>query len=104
MAYIFKYIQDNHRVTIDDGYEVISEVSFGAIVRHTSFQLPLSPNLFKITTELLLVMDRKSYLRFIWHHCLWYRVTWRGQIEVRHISEGRNLETLRVLRVPPPEN
>ena len=24
----------------------------------------LSPNLFKITTELLLMMDRKSYMRF----------------------------------------
>ena len=25
---------------------------------------PISPNLFKITTELLLVMDRKSYMKF----------------------------------------
>ena len=25
------------------------------------FQLPISPNLLKITTELLLMMDRKSY-------------------------------------------
>ena len=32
MAYISKSIQDNHRVTIDDGYKVIYEVSFGAIV------------------------------------------------------------------------
>ena len=24
----------------------------------------ISPNLFKITTELLLMMDRKSYMRF----------------------------------------
>ena len=31
---------------------------------------------------------------FIWHHCLWPGVTWRGQIEVRHISEGHNFETL----------
>ena len=28
------------------------------------FQWPISPNLFKITTELLLVMDRKSYTTF----------------------------------------
>ena len=32
MAYISKSIQDNHRVTIGDGWEVIYEVSFGAIV------------------------------------------------------------------------
>ena len=32
MAYISKSIQDNHRVTIGDGQEVIYEVSFGAIV------------------------------------------------------------------------
>ena len=31
---------------------------------HTSFQWPISPNLFKITTELLLVMGRKSYMMF----------------------------------------
>ena len=28
---------------------------------HTGFQWPISPNLFKITTELLLMIDRKSY-------------------------------------------
>ena len=27
---------------------------------HTGFQWPISPNIFKITTELLLMMDRKS--------------------------------------------
>ena len=32
MAYISKSIQDNHRVTIDDGWEVIYKVSFGTIV------------------------------------------------------------------------
>ena len=32
MAYISKSIQDNHRVTIGDGQEVMHEVSFGAIV------------------------------------------------------------------------
>ena len=32
MAYISKSIQDNHRVTIDGGLEVIYDVSFGAIV------------------------------------------------------------------------
>ena len=30
----------------------------------TRFQWPISPNLFKRTTELLLMMDRKSYMRF----------------------------------------
>ena len=30
-GYISKSIQDNHRVTIDDGYEVIYEVSFGGV-------------------------------------------------------------------------
>ena len=50
-------------------------MSFGAIVfdlecpgkvnpGHTGFQWPISPNLFKITTELLLMMDRKSYMNF----------------------------------------
>ena len=29
---ISKFIQDNHKVTIDDGKEVIYEVSFGTIV------------------------------------------------------------------------
>ena len=33
-------------------------------IQVTGFQWPISPNLFKITTELLLVMDRKSYIRF----------------------------------------
>ena len=32
MAYISISIQNNHRVAVDDGYEVIYEVSFGAIV------------------------------------------------------------------------
>ena len=32
---------------------------------HLGFQWPISPNIFKITTELLLVMDRKSYMRFL---------------------------------------
>ena len=27
------------------------------------FQWPISPNLFKITTKLLLMMDRKSYMK-----------------------------------------
>ena len=31
---------------------------------HTGSQWPISPNIFKITTELLLVMHRKSYMRF----------------------------------------
>ena len=55
--------------------EIIYEVSFGAIVfdlewpwkvnpGHTGFQWPISPSPFKITTELLLMMDRKSYMRF----------------------------------------
>ena len=30
-------------------------------IQVTGFQWPVSPNLFKITTELLLMMDRKSY-------------------------------------------
>ena len=33
-------------------------------IQVTGFQWPISPNLFKITTELLLVMDRRSYMRF----------------------------------------
>ena len=37
------------------------------------------------------MMDRKSYMRF---HLAQLSVTLKGQIEVRHISEGRNLETL----------
>ena len=31
---------------------------------HTDSQWPISQNIFKIITELLLVMDRKSYMRF----------------------------------------
>ena len=31
---------------------------------HTGFQWTISPNLFKITTELLLAMDRKSSMKF----------------------------------------
>ena len=30
-------------------------------IKVTVFQWPISPNLFKTTTELILVMDRKSY-------------------------------------------
>ena len=30
----------------------------------TGFQWPISQNLFKITTELLLMVDRKSYMMF----------------------------------------
>ena len=59
-------------------------------IQVTGFQWPISPNLVKITTELLLMMDRKSCMRF---H-LAPLVTMTGQIEVRHISEGRNLVTL----------
>ena len=33
-------------------------------IQVTGCQWPISTNLFKKTTELLLVMDRKSYLRF----------------------------------------
>ena len=33
-------------------------------IQVTGFQWPISPNLFKITTELILMMDRKSYMRF----------------------------------------
>ena len=33
-------------------------------IQVTGFQWSISPNLFKITTELLLMMDRKSYMRF----------------------------------------
>ena len=33
-------------------------------IQVTGFQWPTSPNLFKITTELLLMMDRKSYMKF----------------------------------------
>ena len=66
---------------------------------HTSFQWPISPNLFKITTELLVVMDRKSYMRF---HLAPLSLTLSDiersiqvtQIEVRHILEGRNMEPL----------
>ena len=32
MGYISKSIQDNHRITIDDGQEVMYEVSYGTIV------------------------------------------------------------------------
>ena len=60
-------------------------------IQMTGFQWPLSPNLFKITTKLLLMMNRKSYMKF---HLAPLSLTWRGQIEVRHISEDCNLETL----------
>ena len=30
----------------------------------TGFQWPISPNQLKVTTELLLMIDRKSYMRF----------------------------------------
>ena len=33
-------------------------------IQVTGFQWPISLNLFKITTELLLVTDRKSYMKF----------------------------------------
>ena len=33
-------------------------------IQVTGFQWPISQNLFKITIELLLVMDRKSYMKF----------------------------------------
>ena len=33
-------------------------------IQVTCFQWPRFTNLFKITTELLLMMDRKSYMRF----------------------------------------
>ena len=33
-------------------------------IQVTGFHWPISPNLFKITTELLLMMDRKSDMRF----------------------------------------
>ena len=33
-------------------------------IQVTCFQWPISPNLFKITTELLLMMDRKSCMKF----------------------------------------
>ena len=33
-------------------------------IQVTGFQWPIFPNLFKITTELLLVMDNKSYMKF----------------------------------------
>ena len=44
--------------------------------------------------QLLLMMDRKSYMRFHFGTIVFDLVTWRGQIEVRHISQGCNLETL----------
>ena len=47
--------------------------------------------LIKITTKLLLMMDRKSYMKF---HLALLSLTWRRQVKVRHISEGCNLETL----------
>ena len=34
-------------------------------IQVTGFQWPISPNILKITTELLLVMDRKSYMRLL---------------------------------------
>ena len=33
-------------------------------IQVTGLQWPISPNLFKITTELLLMMDMKSHMRF----------------------------------------
>ena len=33
-------------------------------IKVTPFQWPISPNLFTITTELLLMMDRKLYMKF----------------------------------------
>ena len=33
-------------------------------IQVTCFQWPISPNLLKITTELLLMMDRNSYMTF----------------------------------------
>ena len=36
-------------------------------------------------------MDRKSYMKF---HLAPLSLTLKGQFEVRHISEGRHLETL----------
>ena len=41
--------------------------------------------------QLLLMMDRKSYMKF---HLAQLSMTLKGQIEVRHISEDRSLETL----------
>ena len=41
--------------------------------------------------KVTIVMDRKSYMKF---HFAPLSFTWRRQIEVRHISEGHNMEPL----------
>ena len=73
MAAIFVcYPHDNHLLYLENcAREVIYEVSFGTVFLtvngqsdHTGFQWPISPNLFKITTGLLLMMDIRSYMRF----------------------------------------
>ena len=70
LAYISKIVQDRVLVTIIHIYRksymeftVCFDLEWPWKVNpgHTGFQWPVSPNLFKITTELLLLMDRKSY-------------------------------------------
>ena len=47
------------------------------------FQWPISPNLFKITTALLLMMDRKSYMRF---HMAPLSLTWSDLERSIHVT------------------
>ena len=70
LAYISKIVQNRVLVTIIHIYRksymeftVFFDLEWPWKVNpgHTGFQWPVSPNLFKITTELLLLMDRKSY-------------------------------------------
>ena len=84
------------------------EVSFGAIVfdlewpwkvnsRSGIFQRAVTWKPLRIRLNLLLMMWMMigSHIwSFIWWHLIWPRVTWRGQIEVKHISYGCNLVTL----------
>ena len=52
-------------------------------IQVTYFQWPISPNLFKITTELLLMMGRKSFMRV---HLAPLSLTLKGQSRSHRFS------------------
>ena len=62
----------------------------------TGFQWPISPNLFKITTELLLVMNRKSYIRFHLEPLSLTMSDLERSIQVTQVFNGLYLQILKI--------
>ena len=99
LAYISKFFQDNHIVSLllmdRKSYMrfhlaplSVTLSDLERSIQVTRFQWPISTNLFKITTELLLVMDRKSYMRV---HLAPLSVTLSDlerSIQVTHVFSG----------------